>query len=320
MTGLAIVRTNGREVVFVDGLNFIKEIIDGMVAGDLRICPYSGQPKNSNQWIASDSFSRAEKEKRGKGLEIVRAVQKAFVLAGGVVVEQPQRPSRIDNDFFYEIVDVGKVWLFKNQNATVKNLHEYLVFLYNKVDKGVLGKAAGMAFKFYKAEIKATEVVLKWYEQKPNDFRKPREVGLDIMFKFKPEVGEKKIIKAVWLYQDKDEFYDRKKSWRFQRCEGAVNNYIGKTLDGRHPGEIAQEIIDNYKAKGSDSFPQSILPMLTRAVANHLNKLREAEHKRLTASHGGGQKVKKPGSVARRHNGHISKVRMAGAKKRGVKG
>lgn len=329
MAELAIVRPNGREVVAVDGFNFIKEVIDEMVSGEnRRICPYCGGPKNSDNFICSDCFS---KDGEQKGLEVARAVKNAFLVAGGVIEHRPRNTVQhrsevemIDDDFFRGIVGAGKKWKKENPDATVQQVIKHLIFVFNDVDESVVGKAGTIAHKFSSQHQtlwnNAVEVVARWYEDKPDDFRNPSEVGRDIMDQFKPEVGKKKLIAAIYQHQSSNEFQTRRKNCVFQRCESATNNYIGKTFDNRHPGEIAQEIIDNRKAKGSDSFPQSILPMLTRAVANRQDELRQAERKRLTASYSGGQKVKKPGSVAKRHNGHISKVRMAGAKKRGVKG
>ena len=327
MAELAIVRPNGREVVAVDGFNFIKEVIDEMVSGEnRRICPYCRGPKNSDNFICSDCFS---KDGEQKGLEVVRAARNAFLEAGGVIEHQQRKTVQyrpevkiIDNDLFKEIVSAGKEWKKENPDATAQQVIEHLAFVFNDVDESVVGKAGTIAHKLSSQHQElwnnAVEVVAKWYKENLDDFRSPSEVGRDIMTKLKPEAGEKKIVKAVWLHQDSDEFQARRKSWIFKRCEGATNSHLGETFDNRRPGEIAQEIIDNRRESNKDSLPPS---MLTKAVANHLNKLREAERKRLTTSYSGGQKIKKPGSVAKRHNGHNGpRLKKAGAKKRGVKG
>lgn len=320
-------------LIIDDRFLFLEEAIQRTVDGKKGFCFVCGKRANKpGDFICPVCFKGANKEEAGRGVDIARAAISAFIKAGGVVEHMSKNfaynkiVERIDDDLFREIVNAGKAWLSdkENSDATVDELYEHLAFVFNKINKGAVGNAAGTAFKFYGQHQtlwnNAVNVVDQWYKKNSNDFREPFEVGHAIMEQLRPEVGEKKLIAAICQYQSSDEFQKRKKNWLFQRCEGVAKDYLGKTFDNRHPGEIAQEIIDNCK-KG-DPLPQSILPMLTRAVANLQDELRQAERKRLTASYGGGRKIKKPGSAARRHNGHNSKakVRMAGAKKRGVKG
>ena len=328
MTPLAqVLDQQGQEVIVEDGFKFIEEAVLKAVDGDRTVCLKCGGDKdNPNDFICRECFKQANKAEAGRGVYMARAAINAFVKAGGVVEHQRSRQEAmmISKDLFSEIVGACKEWCKKNPDTTVQQAIEYLLFVFNDVDHGAVGKAGATAHRIYNQHQtlwnNAVNIVARWYEKNPNDFRNPSEVGRAIMAKLKPEAGEKKVVAAVYQYQSSDEFQVRKKSWLFQRCEGIAGSYLGKTFDNRHPGEIAQEIIDNRK-KG-DPLPQSILPMLTRAVANLQNELRQAERERLIASHDGGQKVKKPGSVSTRHKNHDHNGHQAnkgGGKKRRVK-
>lgn len=295
------------EVVVVDDFSFIKKVVDKMVSGDLGTCPYSGQVKGTYQWICSGSFARAEKEERGKGLKIVKAAQKAFTKARGVIVEQPakqpSKTSRINDDLFHEIVDVGIGKKAKCPEITVEKLHEYLISLYPHEDQVILGKAAASACKVVKKQLaenerhrkerqEAERAVEAFLKKNPNNFLRDLKEIVDDIFLDKTigvETSRGKLIKAV---------ADKQNNLLWEICTRETKNYfVANPKDLKRSSLIAKKINETRITQGKHELPDW---MLARAVDEKQEALREKKRQRSIAAANNFRGVKKPHSASKR--------------------
>ncbi len=255
---------------------------------------------------------------------------------------EPATYNRIDNNLFREIVNAGIGWLAKNPEAAINQVKEELVRFYHpEVEEGPLAAAAVTAYKLYKQRVEtekkhqkeweeATAAAEAWFAEHPADLRHPAKVAQDILNELKPDCGGISKLTAA-VAQVQEPLHKKKKEELWEKClSSAEQHFTVNSRDKRHPGHIAEEINHRITSRisriTSRISEEEIHPyrMLTAAVAQAQKRYKEKERKELSCS---GvfflerkERIKKPGSAARRGQNNGSERAKGGGKKRGVKG